>query len=84
MPSSKSYGQMIDLTEWLELSFNEAAGLNSASIVLNDLGQIALDTIMDDGTRGIFLLTPIPEPSLYALMLAGLGALAMVRQRRRF
>jgi probable HAF family extracellular repeat protein len=79
-----SDGQMIDLTEWLELSFNEAAGLNSASIVLNDLGQIALDTIMDDGTRGIFLLTPIPEPSLYALMLAGLGALAMVRQRRRF
>lgn len=77
-----SDGSMIDLTEWLELSFNEAAGLNSASIVLNDLGQIALDTILDDGTRGIFLLTPIPEPSLYALMLAGLGVLAMARRRR--
>lgn len=77
-----SDGQMVDLTEWLGLSFNEAAGLNSASIVLNDLGQIALDTIMDNGTRGIFLLTPIPEPSLYALMFAGLFALTVVRRRK--
>lgn len=77
-----SDGQMIDLTEWLGMSFNDAASLNTASVVLNDLGQIALDTIMNDGTRGIFLLTPIPEPSLYALMLAGLLALTVARRRK--
>lgn len=78
-----SDGRMVDLTEWLEQSFDEAAGLNSASIVINDVGQIALDTIMDDGARAIFLLTPIPEPEMYALMLAGLCALGLVARRRR-
>lgn len=77
-----SDGRMIDLTEWLGMSFNDVAGFNTASVVLNDLGQIALDTIMDNGTRSIFLLTPIPEPSLYALMLAGLFALTVVRRRK--
>ncbi len=78
-----SEGQMVDLTEWLERSFNDVAGLHSGSIVMNDLGQIALDTLLLNGTRHVFVLTPIPEPSTYALMLAGLGALAWIARRQR-
>ena len=77
-----SDGKMVDLTDWLELSFNDVAGLNSGSIVMNDLGQIALDTLLFDGTRRVFVLTPIPEPSTYALMLAGLCMLAWIARRQ--
>ncbi len=43
----------------------------------------------NDGTENVFLIagppvvTPVPEPETYALMLAGLGALGLVAKRRR-
>ena len=37
----------------------------------------------DDEAHGLFgVLTPVPEPSAYAMMLAGLGALTLLIRRR--
>ena len=50
---------------------------------LNDLGQIAIGATLTNGQQTLFVLTPIPEPSTYALMLAGMGALAWIAWRQR-
>ena len=50
---------------------------------LNDLGQIAIAATLTNGQQTLFVLTPIPEPSTYALMLAGLGTLAWIAWRQR-
>ena len=50
---------------------------------LNDLGQIAIGATLTNGQHTLFVLTPIPEPSTYALMLAGLGTLAWIAWRQR-
>ena len=50
---------------------------------LNDLGQIAIGATLTNGQQTLFVLTPIPEPSTYALMLAGLGTLAWIARRQR-
>ena len=37
----------------------------------------------DEETHGLFgVLTPVPEPSTYAMMLAGLGLLGLLIRRR--
>ena len=60
-------------------SFDDVAFVDTArNIALNDLGQIALAANLTNGQQTIFVLTPIPEPSTYALMLAGLGTLAWI------
>ena len=76
-------GRMIDLTQWLERSFNDVIAVDSRTLLLNDSGQIVLGALLANGTGSLFVLTPIPEPSTYALILAGLGALAWVTRRRR-
>ena len=38
---------------------------------------------LTNGQRTLFVLTPIPEPSTYALMLAGMGTLAWIARRQR-
>jgi hypothetical protein len=47
---------------------------------LNDAGQIAFWAGLEDGRRGIYRADPVPEPS--TLILAGIGALALVVQCR--
>lgn len=78
-------GRFTDLTQWLMASFDDVASVGSdgASILLNDLGQIALPATLDNGQWTIFVLTPIPEPATYALMLTGAGVLAAIARRRR-
>lgn len=54
---------------------------------INDLGQIA-GTGWRNGEQHAFLmnpatLAPIPEPSMYAMMLAGLGVLGLARRRKQ-
>jgi uncharacterized membrane protein len=46
------------------------------AVGINDSGQI-IGTGLFNGQRNSFLLTPVPEPGVSALMLLGLGALAL-------
>lgn len=49
---------------------------------LNDRGQLAFTAFCDDGTAGVFLATPVPEPAGWMLLVAGLGVLAGRRKGR--
>lgn len=49
---------------------------------INNLGQLTGSGIVN-GTVRAFLLSPVPEPETYALMLAGLGLLGGVARRRK-
>ena len=75
-------GRTTDLTRWLMTSFGDVAFLR-AGLELNDLGQIAIGATLTNGQHTLFVLTPIPEPSTYALMLSGLGVLAWIARRQR-
>ena len=66
------------LTQWLRGSFKDVASVDFRQGALNDLDQIAIGATLVDGQHTVFVLTPIPEPSTYALMLAGLSALAWI------
>lgn len=48
---------------------------------INNLGQIVGNGMLN-GQRTSFLLTPIPEPETYAMLLAGLGLLVFVARRK--
>lgn len=50
---------------------------------LNNLGQIAFLAYMSDGTQGVWVATPVPEPSTLILLASGaIGLLAYVWRRR--
>src|SRR5690606_41930251 len=49
---------------------------------INDLGQITGTGVFNGQTRG-FLLTPVPEPGTWALLLGGLGLVGWTARRRR-
>ena len=77
-------GRTTDLTRWLMNSFADVAFVETArKMGLNDLGQIAIGATLTNGQQTLFVLTPIPEPSTYALMLAGMGTLAWIAWRQR-
>lgn len=51
---------------------------------LNDQGQLAFAVLFDDGSSGVFLATPVPEPATWLLLLAGAGvALPRIARRGR-
>jgi len=58
---------------WSELSY--ANDINNAGQIVG-YGQI-------NGEQHAFLLTPVPEPETYAMLLAGLGFVGVVAQRRK-
>ena len=49
---------------------------------INDQGWIIAQGEDSHGHLGYYLLAPVPEPSTYALLLAGLGLIAGVSQRK--
>ncbi|HYD33114.1 MAG TPA: PEP-CTERM sorting domain-containing protein [Methylophilaceae bacterium] len=71
--------------EVINLSLEEdliAAGWSNIMVSdINNLGQIS-GTGTINGTTRAFLLTPVPEPETYAMMLAGLSMLGFLRRRK--
>lgn len=55
-------------------------GLSSESAGINDVGQILVN-VQVGNTWSPYVITPVPEPEVMALMLAGLGMLALRRRR---
>lgn len=76
-------GQAIDLTRYMRESFNDVVDITPYQVVLNDVGQIALQATLYGGMTRLFVLTPVPEPAALGLMLAGLAALGLSSRRRR-
>ena len=56
-------------------------GFSISPTSLNDAGQVAFSYRLANGTTGIAVATPVPEPSGTALLFGGL--LAILSRRRR-
>lgn len=65
----------------IETDIMNAGWSNIRVAAINDLGQIA-GTGDHNGIRRPFLLSPVPEPETYAMILAGLSILGFIRRRR--
>jgi len=77
--ASASTNEVINLSMEQDLI---AAGWSNIMVSdINNLGQIS-GTGTINGTTRAFLLTPVPEPETYAMMLAGLSLLGFVRRRK--
>ena len=83
--TSFSFLASITTNEVINLSMEQElidAGWSNIMVSdINNLGQIS-GTGTINGTTRAFLLTPVPEPETYAMMLAGLSMLGFMRRRR--
>jgi hypothetical protein len=61
------------------------SSFNFSNQGLNDLGQLAFQASLADGRSGIYTaqVAAVPEPSTYAMMIIGLGAIAFVGWKRK-
>ncbi len=50
---------------------------------INDMGYIVANAMNADGSVRAVLLTPVPEPSIWALMFGGLAFIVLIRLRRK-
>lgn len=74
-------GRMRDLNDLLDPATAQRWDLHSATDI-NDRGQIIGNGTVDGLSRA-FIATPVPEPSPWALLLAGLGGVGIVVGHRR-
>jgi hypothetical protein len=74
-------GQMVSLNDLLLQSPGDPWYLSSAADI-NERGQI-VGNGWHNGSYGAYLLTPVPEPRGWALLLAGLGVVGTAARRRR-
>lgn len=73
-------GQFVDLNSLID---QDAGWKLSAAFGINDSGQI-IGSGKLNGVNHAFLLTPVPEPSSLAALVAGMGCLgALIRRRQR-
>lgn len=81
-----SFLTSIGTDEVINLSMEEdiiAAGWSNIVVSdINNLGQLSGTGVINGATRA-FLLTPIPEPETYAMMMAGLSMLGFMRRRKQ-
>jgi probable HAF family extracellular repeat protein len=75
-----SDGNMTDLSELPSIA--EAGWINLRPEAINNEGQIAGHGILN-GSEQAFLLSPIPEPKTYAMLLAGVGLMGFMARRRK-
>lgn len=77
-PFFYSNGEMMDLNTVLP----GVVWDNRLALPLNDAGQIAASAMVN-GEVHAFLLTPVPEPETWAMLLAGLGVVGYATRQRR-
>jgi probable HAF family extracellular repeat protein len=73
-----------DLNSFLDASTANAGWVLTTANGINDHGWIVGDAHNSkSGVDHAFLLTPIPEPETYAMLLAGLGLVSFMARRRK-
>lgn len=77
-PFFYSNGEMTDLNTVLP----GVVWDNRLALPLNDAGQIAAAAVVNGQTHA-FLLTPVPEPETWAMLLAGLGIVSYAAKRNQ-
>ncbi len=77
---------LIDLNNLLDPALVSAGWVLKEAAGINDHGAIvgtAINPLLGINDGHAFLLSPVPEPETYAMLLAGLGLIGMVAYRRK-
>ena len=77
-------GQIVDLNSFLDISLKQEGWFLTSATSINDSGQILAQMFnhqLREGRQA--LLTPVPEPETYAMLLAGLGLLGFTMRKRK-
>ena len=76
--------ESIDLNDLLDTETLSAGWVLVEATGINNNGQIVGDAYNAiSGKEHAFLLTPVPEPETYAMLLAGLGFIVAIVRRRK-
>lgn len=81
-------GDTVVAFHWGNFDGEGVKGSGNVSAIYRFDAGAGLDSFNVDVTQGlsnaaVYVTTPVPEPSTYALMLAGLGAVGFIARRRR-